>query len=57
MRKNEDNQKDIFDEFIETFEEDKSEGWRYDMNKKKCPECHSLHKKDSKSCKVCGWNL
>lgn len=54
MRKN--NQKDIFDEFIEKFE-DTEQRWISDMNKKKCPECHSVHKKDAECCKVCGWKI
>lgn len=29
--------------------------WEKDRNKKKCPECSSLHQMDAHKCSVCGW--
>jgi len=46
---------DMFNDFLET-RGNSVKKWVKDHNKKKCPECHSLHQKDAEKCKVCGWN-
>lgn len=44
-----------FDVDIDKMIEASSGGWIKDRNKKKCPECSSLHQMDARKCSVCGW--
>jgi len=49
--------KDIFDKFLEdTGHLETQKSWVRDHNKKKCPECFSLHSTSATKCSVCGWD-
>lgn len=51
-----DNQ-DSSDELIDNLlDEEEEKDWIIDYNKKKCPECKSLHEPDASKCSVCGWS-
>ena len=48
-------EKDIFDKFLEDNGHKKRQSWESDYNKKKCPECFSLHSKNAEKCSTCEW--
>lgn len=57
MDENKPSEKDMFDKFLEKKGHDmNSKDWIKDYNKKKCPECYSIHKKKADFCSTCGWN-
>jgi len=49
-------EEDVFDEFLVSTGHEEPESWEKDYNKKKCPDCSSLHSTDAKECSVCGWS-
>lgn len=57
MVDNNSSKKDIFDKFLEKrCTSIDSKDWIKDYNKKKCPECYSIHSESADFCSTCGWN-
>jgi len=46
---------DMFDAFLTDRGHEEPETWITDYNKKQCPECFAVHKKDADECIVCNW--